>query len=659
MSEGGLYRPLSDKQIELLKAQGCSAEDWSTVHGTIDFVVTHVHEVHFAGTVRLGRLSGHVTDGAGVRKAAGLYQAYVANCTVGDDARVANVRAHVSNYHIGAGAWVEDVGVIQAGPRATFGNGVGVNALNEGGGRATTMFNEMSSQFAYLHVVCRTWPAMTQKLQEMADAAAAAAAADHGKIGAGAMVCSVDRIADVAIGEGAVVRGAASLENGTILSSREAPTTIGAGVIARDFIVAEGSVVDDGAMLSATYVGQGCRVGKQFSAEGSLFFANCEAFHGEACSIFAGPYTVTHHKGTLLIAGAFSFYNAGSSTNQSNHMYKLGPVHEGKLERGCKTGSFSYMMWPCRVGPFSVVLGKHTRTFDLRDFPFSHVEAKADGRCEMVPGLYLTTVGTVRDGAKWPARDRRKGAVQRDLIHFPVLSPLTAGRMLRGLAKLNKLAEETPRTAKSVMVDGAEVRRVLLRTGAKYYQAGLEMYLLERLVSRVERARSQGEKDTARALAAAAEGVFSESWVDVGGQLMPRARFDRLCLLIETGEIASIGHLDQLLRGWHGAYEGDEWAWVSWAYPQVLGASPEGMSAAAVKEAAEQWKQVRTKFLTMILNDAGKEFDAATRTGFGVDGDGAEAEGDFAAVRGTLDENSFVRQIREEISEVTRRADAI
>ena len=95
-----------------------------------------------------------------------------------------------------------------------------------------------------------------------------------------------------------------------------------------------------------SFVGQGVQLGKQFSSENSLFFANCEGFHGEACSIFAGPYTVTHHKSTLLIAGIYSFYNAGSGTNQSNHMYKLGPVHQGVLQRGSKNGSFSYMRWP-------------------------------------------------------------------------------------------------------------------------------------------------------------------------------------------------------------------------------------------------------------------------------------------------------------------------
>jgi hypothetical protein len=654
-----MYRPLTDKQVELLKAQGCTAEDWSTVLGTIDFVVDHIREVHFAGTVRLGRLAGRLTDDSGVSKVAGLYNAYLINCSVGDGVRVANVRSHIANYSIGQDAWIEDVGVMESRQQAAFGNGVAVNALNEAGGRAAVIFNELSAQFAYLQVACRSRPQVTERLQAMATAAAARARADHGVVGAGASIRSVGRIVDVAIGDAAMVYGTQLLENGTILSAVDAPTTIGAGVMARDFIIAEGSTVDDGALVVAVYIGQGCRVGKQFSAEGSLFFANCEAYHGEAVSIFAGPYTVTHHKSTLLIAGMFSFYNAGSGTNQSNHMYKLGPVHEGKLERGSKTGSFSYMMWPCRVGPFSVVLGKHTRTFDLGDFPFSHVEAKSDGRCELAPGLYLNAVGTLRDGAKWPARDRRKGTVRRDLIHFPVFSPLTAGRMLRGIEKLHKLEDNTPRSVKTVTIDGAEVRRVLLRTGEKYYRAGLEMYLLGRIMSRIEAARSQYGGDLAASMAVAAEAVFSEDWIDLGGQLIPRARLDQLLQAIESGEIESADRLDRTLRAWHALYDRDEWAWISWASPKLLEISPAGMSPADAKDAARRWKQARTKFLNLILHDAAKEFDAATRTGFGLDGDPAARDEDFVAVRGTFEENAFVRQIRGEIAEVERRADAI
>lgn len=82
-------------------------------------------------------------------------------------------------------------------------------------------------------------------------------------------------------------------------------------------------------MLTRCFVGQACHLGHTYSASDSLFFSNCQEENGEACAIFAGPFTVTHHKSTLLIAGMFSFMNAGSGSNQSNHMYKLGPIHQG------------------------------------------------------------------------------------------------------------------------------------------------------------------------------------------------------------------------------------------------------------------------------------------------------------------------------------------
>jgi hypothetical protein len=653
------YRPLHAEEIHALEQQGCTADQWSDVWGTSDFTTTHIYDVRFVGTVRLGRLEGEVGDDTGETRPAGIYRATLNNCTVGNRARIAQVRSQVANYDIGEGAVVEDVGLLRAHPDASFGNGVRVAALNEGGGREVTLFNELSAQFAFLQVAHRGQPQVVAQLEQIAEQAAARAKCARGVIGCGATIRAVTRMIDVAVGEHALVHGAAELENGTILSSADAPTTVGAAVIARDFILAEGAVVDGGANLDSCFVGQGCRIGKQFSAENSLFFANCEAFHGEACSVFAGPYTVTHHKSSLLIAGMFSFFNAGSGTNQSNHRYKLGPVHEGKLERGCKTGSFSYLMWPCRVGPFSVILGKHAQTFDTRDFPFSHLEAQADGRCDLVPGLYLSTVGTVRDGAKWPTRDRRQGSVRRDLIDFPVFNPLTVGRMLRGSAKLTKLHADTPRSQKSVSVDGVQIRRVLLRTGIKYYQAGIEMYLLEHLVSRIEQATAAGQDDLRQAVTSDPGGVWSDEWMDVAGQLMPRARYDEVCERLAAGELASAAELDSVLREIHASYAADEWAWISRAYEHVFGQSPQQLTLAAIRQAVQNWRQIRVKFLKLILNDAAKEFDEVAQTGFGHAHDVEERRADFEAVRGTFDAHQFVVRIRAEIADVERRADVI
>lgn len=659
MSHANTHRALSEEEVRALTAQGCTVEDWSAVTVTDPFDPSRVRDVRFEGGVKIGSLAGTVTTASGLKRPCGIEEATLINCTLGDGVRIANVGSHIANYCIGDGVCIEDVGVIQTDPGAMFGNGVEVEVLNEGGGREVSLFNALSSQFAHLLCMHRYRPKFIEKLEAFAKAQADSARSDTGTIGAGAKVSAVARIIDVNIGEAATVWGASALVNGTILSSADAPTLIGDGVQVNDFIVAEGAKVTQGAIVAKCFVGQGCQVGKQFSAEGSLFFANCEAFHGEACSIFAGPYTVTHHKSTLLIAGLFSFFNAGSATNQSNHMYKLGPVHEGKLERGCKTGSFSYMMWPCRVGPFTVILGKHTRTFDLSDFPFSHIEAAHDGRCMVIPGQNLSTVGTVRDGAKWPTRDRRKGTVKRDRISFDVFSPLTVGRMIAGSDRLKELMDNTDKSVDTVTISGAQVKRVLLRGGIKHYRLGIHSYLLEKVVSRIERAIEQGGGGLGKALAASPGAVYSEKWVDIGGQMMPVRRLEDLYAGVESGKIADLGAFESAMDAIHAAYAEDEWAWVRQTYLKVFDADLDAVQPGEAATIADRLLAAQSRFLSVIQIDAGKEFSEATQTGFGQDGSDADRAIDFQAVRGEFETNKFVKRIKQDAKSLTARIEKL
>ncbi len=657
MVDTAAYRPLRDEEIQTMQEQGCSAEDWSLFLVTDDFQPEQVRRCHFSGDVRIGSLAGNVETGGGVQKPCGIEDAYISCCTIGDGARIANIGTHIANYDIGPGAVIENVGTVETAAGATFGNGVEIEPLNEGGGREAVLFDRLDSQFAYLLCVHRYRAKLVKKLQAIAAAEAAGAKADRGTIGADAQIRNVKRIADVNIGECAVIDGAALLESGTVLSSREAPTTVGIDVQADDFIIAEGSKVTGGAVVSKSYVGQGCQIGKQFSAEGSLFFANCEGFHGEACSILAGPYTVTHHKSTLLIAGMFSFYNAGSGTNQSNHLYKLGPVHEGKLERGCKTGSFSYMMWPCRVGPFSVVFGKHTSNFDTQDFPFSSLDATSNGRCRMTPGFNLTTVGTVRDGAKWPARDRRKGSVLRDRISFDVFSPLTVGRMMAGSARMKELRENTERSVDMVKIGGADVKRVILNRCERTYRMGIEMYLLDKVLTRVETAEKRNATTLHDALAVNPDAVSDESWVDIGGQMMPRERLEGLCETIESGEVADLDAVNSRLDEINASYDEDEWAWVRWAYGEVIGSDLDDPPKEEMEAVADKFEQARGKFLRLVNSDAEKEFSGPMRTGFGQDGTEDEAKVDFTEVRGEFETNKFVVEMKNELAALAERVE--
>ncbi|MCI0491784.1 MAG: DUF4954 family protein [Planctomycetes bacterium] len=653
------YRQLRAEEIRQLTDRGCTALDWSAVRVADPLVPERFADVEFVGQVRLGALLGDVQVEGGRAKPAGIYRARIEDCTVGNGVRIANVGSHLSGYQIGNHALIENVGVMETRKGARFGNGVEAEVLNEAGGREVPLFNALSSQYAYLVCLHRYREGLVDRLLEIGRRAANEAARDFGQVGEGAYVVGVPKIQDVNIGPAARIDSAQSLVNGTVLSHPLAVTTVGDGVMAKDFIVAEGTQVTGGAMLSKTFVGQGCRVGKQFSAENSLFFANGEGFHGEACSVFAGPYTVTHHKSTLLIGGLFSFYNAGSGTNQSNHRYKLGPTHEGKLERGCKTGSFSYVMWPARVGPFSVVLGKHTRSFNTEALPFSHLEADEAGRCELIPGHYIATVGTLRDGLKWPQRDRRTGPALRDILCFDVFSPLTVGRMVRGAAWLDELHKGVDRTVATVNAGGATIKRVLLRTGVKRYTAAVERYLLEQIFLRLER-RLAGVGGSLRHLFSAdAAAVDSTDWIDLGGQLMPRERWENLSNAVVAGSIETIDQLQRALLQIREFYEEDTWLWVRRQSQESLGFDLDCLTIEQVQGFVARYCEQQQKFLRLVLLDAEHEYDEGSRIGFGVDGAANDRDRDFVAVRGAFQKNSFVRQVTAELESLPARCDAV
>jgi len=642
--------------MQALQSRGCTAQDWSKVLVSEDFDPACVKNTNFFGQVKLANLSGSIKTLQGLEKPCGIYNASISNCSVAENTRIANVALQIADYDIAENVCIENVANMQTNPGAAFGNGVEVEVLNEAGGREVTLFDQLSAQFAYIMCLHRYRPQLIEKLKGIAARYVDSVRSDRGKVAAGAQISSAGQIIDVNIGPFAVLNGPSSLINGTILSAEDAQTNVGCNVNAKDFIFAESSSVTDAAILVKTFVGQGCRIGKQFSAENSVFFANSEACHGEACNVFAGPYTVTHHKSSLLIAGLFSFYNAGSGTNQSNHMYKLGPCHEGKLLRGTKTGSFSYMMWPCVTGPFSVVLGKHTGTFDTADYPFSHHEARPDGKCAMVPGLHLTTVGTVRDGQKWPQRDRRKGTVKRDIISFDIFSPYTVGKMLCAAQKLKSVYESTEKSVGEVSIGGALVRRPILRTAQKYYKTGIEMYLLEKVIQKAEIAL-QNKCPLDEAFNLDSNAVYSERWLDIAGQLMPQKRLDDLEKDIQNGKIASHEAILERLNKIHDAYEIDEWAWAGNTYEKYFNVHITDNLTDNITDAAQKLLKVKSKFLNLVIADAEKEFSPLTQTGFGQDGTETDIQNDFKEVRGLCEQNKFVEQMKQNVKILHQRID--
>jgi hypothetical protein len=540
---------------------------------------------------------------------------------------------------------------------STFGNGVEVEVLNEGGGRELKIFERLSAQIAYLAVCYRHRDKLVAAIDKMADEFAESRRSSQGTIGEAARVWNCPRIQNVCVGPAATVDGAAELVEGTIISKPEAPSVVGAGVVAREFIFASGSTVDGRAIVTKTFVGQGTKLGRQFSSEGCVFFANCEGFHGEAVSVLAGPYTVTHHKSTLLIAGLLSFYNAGSATNMSNHMYKMGPVHQGILERGSKTGSSSYLLWPARVGAFTAVIGKHYTNFDTRNLPFSYITDEK-GRSVLTPGTNLFTVGTRRDGEKWPARDRRTDSDKLDTISFAVFSPYTIGRILDGHAEICELYENAPRKLDYVKYKGISIKRLLCRTAKKHYALALKIYFGDVLARRLEAAADGADLPKTLASGAGA-GCGKGEWVDVLGLLAPKTEVEALCDAIEKGEAGRLESIEKRIRDLGDAYDDAEWVWAAAAWERWSGKPLGETTPDELKGVISEWRDARVKLNNMILGDAEKEYSGVTSIGFGIDGGEAVRDADFEAVRGTFEANSFVQGLKRESEEIAARAERI
>ena len=648
------FRQLSTTEITALQNQGCFSSDWSKIEVCEPFSTDAVHQVRFVGTVKLGKMGGSLKTSAGESLTSGFYNCKIENCEIGNDVLVDNVQ-ELKNYRVSDSVVIKNVQSIAVNETSSFGNGFEIEVLNEGGGRELKIFEKLSSQLAYMLVTYRHNTDLIKAINGMIDAYASEKSSGTGTIGSGASIINSGTISEVIIGEQAKIQGASLLKNGTIASTKEAPAYVGQDVIAKNFIILSGSKVDSGALVDSSFVGQGVAIGKQFSAEGSAFFANCEAFHGEAVCVFAGPYTVTHHKSSLLIAGMYSFYNAGSGTNQSNHMYKLGPVHQGILERGSKTGSFAYLLWPCRIGAFSVVMGKNLASFDTSDFPFSYINVDNE-KSILTPGMNLFTVGTKRDAEKWPKRDKRKDPVKYDLINFDFLSPYIIQRVLTALDVLLGLYEKASKKQETVFHKGIRIKRLMLKSTRKYYDMALNIFLGEQLQKRLALIDGAPTLESVKKVLAPGAGSVPEKWLDLAGMIASEEAILKLQADIASGTINSLEKISAGLEEIHSSYDEETWSWTTRILAERLDMDVASITPDQLLELTDRWESETLKLDKMILGDAGKEFDNSSKIGFGADGDEEVRNSDFEAVRGTLDENKFIVGVRDEMKEAEFKA---
>lgn len=649
-----MYRKLTFEEIALLEANRCTADDWNNIEVADGFSAEYVSETEFSGLNRLGRFEKRFELAGGITVHSGIYKARLHHVVIDDNVCVREIHNYIANYHIGEDTYIENTNVIVVDGETSFGNGVRVPVMNEGGGREIPIFDGLSAHLAYILTLYRYNYDAISNLQKRIDAYAESQKSDMGEIGSNVRIVNCGMLKNVRIGSYAQIGGASKLKNGSVNSNAQAPVKIGSGVKCKDFIISSGVSISDSTLVSCCFVGQGCIMDKHYSALDSLFFANCQGMHGEATAIFAGPYTVSHHKSTLLIAGMFSFLNAGSGSNQSNHMYKLGPIHQGVAERGSKTTSDSYLLWPARIGAFTLVMGRHTKHCDTSALPFSYLIENAT-ESYLVPAVNLRSVGTVRDAQKWPKRDARKDSRKIDQINFNLLSPYTIQKMMGGVEVLENLQRISGENTEEYAYQNCKIRNSSLRKGIALYKTAIVKFLGNSLISRLGDTNYRTmEQVRERLQPTAPSGACN--WSDLSGLIVPHDEVERLMNDIAADRL-SLDDIQQRFEQLHANYYDYEWTWAYGKLLEYWGKPIEKISVDDLIALVEEWKKAVVWLDKMLYDDAKKEFNLNAKTGFGIDGDEQQKTADFESVRGSFESNPFVCEVLNHIERKSKLGD--
>lgn len=590
------YRELTEEEIRILEERSCWAEEWANIHVAEGFKPNYMHRVMLYGEVYIGAFDDTIEVSRDFFKHSGINNATLRNVTIGDNSLVENIGNYINNYTIGDRCYISNVCTLETSEGATYGEGNLVSVLNEVGDGNVVLFRDLNSQLAAFMVKHFHDKPLKEAIRRLIKEEINLHAPEQGWIGNNVKIVNTKEVSNTVIFDECEINGASRLSDCTILSSDNASVYIGTGVICENSIISYGSSIINSVKMQDCFVGEACQISNGFTASASVFFANSYMSNGEACAAFCGPFTASHHKSSLLIGGMFSFYNAGSATNFSNHAYKMGPMHYGTLQRGCKTASGAYLLMPANIGTFSVCFGKLMYHPDTSSLPFSYLKAYSD-IMYLSPGRNITTVGLYRDIRKWPKRDLRPQGTLKSIVNFDWLSPYSVGEIIEGKKILEKLQDASGNEVALYNYYNYVIKSNSLQKGIENYDMALRIYM-GAVLKRVRKRDAN--------LTPPSSTVGTGQWTDLSGLLLPVSEEEQLIEDIKNGNLESIQDVLQRFEDINEHYRDYQWAWT---YQLIL--DYYHLNTITPQDAdriREDYIQARRTWIAAIRKDAEKEF---------------------------------------------------
>ena len=535
-------------------------------------------------------------------------------------------------------------------------------------------FDGMLTADAYLWAKYRDDTRLMARLVQLTDRRFDPRRGYYGTVGPQTVIKNSRTIKDVKIGSHCYIKGANKLKNLTLHSSEEEPTQIGEGVELVNGIVGYGCRIFYGSKAIRFIMGTnssltyGARLIHSYLGDNSTVSC-CELLNN---LIF--PAHEQHHNNSFLVASVVLGQSniAAGATIGSNHNSRSND-NEIEAGRGFWPGLCTSLKHSSRFASF-VLLAKADYPAELNiPLPFSLVSSNiTENRLEVMPAFWWlhNMYAMARNGWKFATRDRR--ITKRQRIEFESLAPDTVeeiiaartlleewtGRAIakphdsaatwreRGRAFLHESGDDTP----DPIVHGHGMERtrreqLVLRPCAGYraYREMLVRYASQVLVDHLA-SHPDSTFDAARRELA---GPRTETWVNLGGQLVPGPEVDRLRADIGTGRLDSWDAVHERYDELWARYP-DEKRRHAYAVFRLL----YGDEASSDDEASDGWLRfldeavaVQELVCDRVYASRKKDYDNPFRRAT------YRSEAEMTAALGSIEENEFVKLIEAQTEE--------
>ena len=690
----GGWRHLRSGEIAALVRANNTAGNWDNIYVTDEFDPTYIKNNNFMGTVRIGRVNENGLQFHDLRLPIGITNSTIHSCDIGDDCAIHDVH-YLSHYIIGSRCMLFNINEMSATDHSKFGNGVikegedpavrvKLHVMNEAECRPVYPFDGMITADAYLCAKYIDDKVLQKRLSDITQATVDYHRGYYGTVGEGCVIKTSQIIKDAKIGPACYIKGASKLKNITINSSEKEPSQIGENVILVNGIVGLGSRIFYGSTAVKFVIGSNCSLKYGARVIDSILGDNSTISCCEVLNNLIFPAHEQHHNNSFLIASVVMGQSnmAAGATIGSNHNSRA-TDNEIVAGRGFWPGLCVSLKHSSVFASYTL-LAKGAYPYELNvKLPFSMlINDEKAAELKIIPAFWWlhNMYALCRNNWKYQNRDRRITKVQN--IEFDTYAPdsmeeviaarklleiWTAKAWFRKNGKdFSKLSDKELRTrgmelleGDSAVVDGLEIFGEDVEKGPrpvrilKVYRAyhGYGDMLVHYAMENVLRYFKDHPEESLADLSAQFKTRRHRDWMNLGGQLMMTSDVDRLRADIREGK----------LKNWKEIHRRYNDIWKRYPHDKLRHAFLSlGYMMRNCDITSEEWNRaiddeirIRRYMCEQVYLTRKKDYDNIYRKAT------YRNEAEMLAATGTIEDNSFIKQTREETEEAVKALEAL